>query len=539
MSQISQYFNVKISSPKTSKKQVSFDATDYIVDGCSLVDEDGLIKEFNFDLKNGYLMMDVLSIGMRIDLVGGDLDKNQHLFSGFIKELNPKFEETGQVILKVKAYSDEGSKLGVSIRDLVYPSKNHPKVWATKELMYSDIITNLAKDVGIRVNSSNIRVKQDIKASFSKGTIRQKNMTDWAFMQLLAEKIHCTLWTTESKGVSELHLVDDSAVVRTLAKYTFYFVNSDEVSDLIIDTPEIAQKRQDEIKYRGVVSRSDKEIQIITADVKLDTQNNTGAFKQVTDPKTGETKVTTERPIKNEKGEETGETELWVLDEAKVKALSFEARQELIELFVSGKITWEGENGTVSARQYFKKEIIGGSSRDGEANNTEVEVSGGDIKNDGVGTTGSSTENTGSKSYRTVIDEGKLKGLSSEKRSAIMGRIVRDEMTEEDKQYYKVVDTTPKEDKDDAKNKNTGKNQDTQAGVDEKKKKTDSPSKEDKRKRDDGFSITCKVWGNLNIVPRKSYILEGLGKYSGKYYLYKVTHSWGTEGYIMTLIFTK
>ena len=539
MSQISQYFNVKISSPKTSKKQVSFDATDYIVDGCSLVDEDGLIKEFNFDMKNGYLMMDVLSIGMRIDLVGGDLDKNEHLFSGFIKELNPKFEETGQVTLRVKAYSDEGSKLGVYIRDLVYPSKNHPKVWATKELMYSDIITNLAKEVGIRVNSSNIRVKQDIKASFSKGTVRQKNMTDWAFMQMLAERIHCTLWTTENKGVSELHLIDDSAVVRTLAKYTFYFVNSDEVSDLVIDSPEIAQKRQDEVKYRGIVSRSDKEIQIITADVKLDTQNNTGAFKQTTDPKTGETKVTTERPIKNEKGEETGETELWVLDEAKVRALSFEARQELIELFVSGKITWEGENGTISARQYFKKEIIGGSSRDGEANNTEVEVSGGDIKNDGVGTTGSSTENTGSKSYRTVIDEGKLKGLSSEKRSAIMGRIVRDEMTEEDRQYYKVVDTTPKEDKDDAKNKNTGQNQDTQAGVDKKKKKTESQSKEDKRKRDDGFSITCKVYGNLNIVPRKSYILEGLGKYSGKYYLYKVTHSWGTEGYIMTLIFTK
>ena len=148
MSQISQYFNVKISSPKTSKKQVSFDATDYIVDGCSLVDEDGLIKEFNFDMKNGYLMMDVLSIGMRIDLVGGDLDKNEHLFSGFIKELNPKFEETGQVTLRVKAYSDEGSKLGVYIRDLVYPSKNHPKVWATKELMYSDIITNLATEVG-------------------------------------------------------------------------------------------------------------------------------------------------------------------------------------------------------------------------------------------------------------------------------------------------------------------------------------------------------------------------------------------------------
>ena len=537
MSQISQYFNVKISSPKTSKKQVSFDATDYIVDGCSLVDEDGLIKEFNFDLKNGYLMMDVLSIGMRIDLVGGDLDKNQHLFSGFIKEINPKFEETGQVILRIKSYSDEGSKLGVSIRDLVYPSKNHPKSWATKELMYSDIISNLAKEVGIRVNSSNIKVRKDIKASFSKGTVRQKNMTDWAFMQMLAEKIHCTLWTTESKGVSELHLIDDSLVVGTLAPYTFYFVNSDEIAEPIIDSPEIVQKRQDEVNYRSAVSRSDKEIQIITADVKLDTQNNTGAFKQTTDPKTGETKVTTERPILNDKGEDTGETERWVLDEAKVRALSFEARQELIELFVSGKITWEGENGTVSAKQYFKKEIIGGSSRDGEANNTEVEVSKGDIKDDGVGTTGSSTENTGSKSYRTVIDEGKLRGLSSEKRSAIMGRIVRGEMTEEDKQYYKVVDTTPKEDKDDAKSKNTGLNQNTQSDVDKKKKKTESNN--DKRKRDDGFSITCKVYGNLNIVPRKSYILEGLGKYSGKYYLYKITHTWGNDGYVMTLIFTK
>lgn len=521
MSAVSQYFNVKISSPKNAKKQVSIDATKYIEDGCKLIDEDGLIKEFRFDMKQAYLMMDILSIGMRVDLIGGDLTENKYLFNGYIKETVPDFQETGDVVLKITAYSEAGGKLGVGIRDLVYPSKNHPKTWATKELMFSDIISNLAKDAGIKVESKNIQVKKDIKASFTRGTIRQKNMTDWAFMQLLAERIHCTLWTEEKDGVSHLHLIDDSYVVNRLSDHTFFFLS-----------------RKNETEFIDYTKTSEKQVQIIKAKVKLDTQNNKGSFKQTTDPKTGETKVTTERPIKNEDGEETGEFEKWVLDEEKVRALSFGERNELIELFISGKITWEGEAGTVSAKQYFKKEVIGESSRDGEANNTEVEVSKGDIKDDGVGTTGATSENTGSKSFRTVIDEGKLRKLSAEQRSAIMGRIVRGEITDADKEYYKVVDTTPKEDKDDAKNKNTGLNQNTQAGVDKSKNKS-TETTSNKRKRDAGFSITCTVYGNLNIEPRKSYVLEGLGKYSGKYYLYKVSHEWGRSGYVMDLIFTK
>lgn len=511
---ISQYFDVKISSPKGADKQVSIHATKYIEVGAKLVDEDGLIKEFIFDMKDGFLMMDVLSIGMRVDLEGGDLDRKEYLFSGFIKDITPSFEETGDIKLTIKAYSEEGGRLGVGIRDLIYPSKNHSKTWATKELTYSDIIVNLAKDTGIRVKSENIKVNTDIKAGFAVGTIRQKSMTDWAFMQMLADKIHCTLWTEEKNGTPELYLVDDSLLVNKLANYTFFF---------------LARKSDNE--FMDFTKTSDKQVQILKAKIKLDTQNVKGSYSVITDPSTGETKVTTEQ--ENEKGE----MERWVLDEEKVEGLSYEERNDLIQLFMSGKITWEGENKTTAAKTYFKKVIIGEGSRKGVRSNTVVEASnpdGGDVGEDGINGSNSTTKNTGSTAYKTVIDEEKLRKLTPEQRSGIMGRIARGEITEDDKQYYTVVDSTAKNNTDDA--STTGQGEDTDAGQ---SLGVGSPVASTKRKRDEGFTITCGIYGNLEIVPRKSYVLEGLGKYSGSYYLYKVTHEWGKKGYLMELVFTK
>jgi len=511
--EISQYFNVKISSPKGADKQVSLDATKYIEVGAKLIDEDGLIKEFQFDMKQGYLMMDVLSLGMRVDLEGGDLDRKEYLFNGFIKEIIPSFEADGDIKLTVKAYSEEGGRLGVGVRDLIYPSKNHPKTWATKELTYSDIIVNLAKDTGIRVKSDNIKVNTDIKAGFTTGTIRQKSMTDWAFMQMLADKIHCTLWTEEKNGTPELHLVDDSLLVNELANYTFFFL-----------------ARKNEKEFVDFTKTSDKQIQILKAKIKLDTQNIKGAYSVTTDPTTGETKVTTEQ--ENEKGE----LERWVLDEEKVEGLSFEERNDLIQLFMSGKITWEGENGTTAAKEYFKKVIVGEGSRKGVRSNISVVVSeaGGDVGTDGINNANANTENTGSTAYKTVIDEEKLRKLTPEQRSGIMGRIARGEITEEDRQYYTVVDSTAKNNTDDASTTGQGENTDASQALG-----VGAQTSSTRRKRDEGFNITCGIYGNLEIIPRRSYVLEGLGKYSGSYYLYKVTHIWGKKGYLMELVFTK
>jgi hypothetical protein len=519
--QITQYFDVTISSPKSfnNKREGvdnvhSVNVTKYIEEGIKISDEDGLIKEVSFDMDEGFLFMDVLSIGMVVDVVAGDLTRKQQMFNGYIKSINPEFKSNGDVSLKIVANSNEGGVLGVQIKDLMYPSKNHPKAWATKELMYSDIITNLAKDNGVRVDAKNIKVIKDIKAGFGKGATRQHNTTDWTFMQFLAQKIRCTLWTIEKDGNSYLHLVDNSSLVGKVSDYTFFFLSRIQRSEFI--------------DYTKI---SPKQIQIIECKVNLDTRNGEGKFKQKTDPKTGETKLTTE--VKNEA---TGQAETWVLDEAKVNKLPADEKNRLMGLFMDGKINWEGTNGSVSAKQYFKKVIIGDSTREGENNNLEVEVSGGALKDDGISSLNPTMQNSGSKTYKTVIDRDKVGKLSPEKRSAIIGRIARGEITEADKEYYKVVDTTPKDEKDDAV-KNTGNSQNTQAGVDTKSAK--SEIKADRDKRDAGFSIEVKIYGNLDIRPRISYVLEGLGKYSDTYYLYKISYEWGKSGFIMNLTFTK
>lgn len=514
---LSQFFNVVISSPKNASKQVSLDVTKYIEVGVRIIDEDGMIKECGFEVTEGFLLMDILAIGMRVDLVGGNLNYNEPLFSGFIQTLEPEFKDGGDVRLKIQAYADEGSSLGVTIRDLIYPSKNHPDTWATSELMYSSIITNLAKKAGLVVENDKIKVLRDVKASF-KQSVRQKGMTDWAFIQFLAMKINCTLWTEDRNGKTYLNLVDNKYVVNTLADHTFFFL------------PRVSGR--DFLPYEKT---SDKQIQVISAKVKLDTSQK-GAFKQTVNPETGETTISTEIPAKNEAGEETGEVELWVLDEEKVRGLPTDERQNLINLFVAGKINWEGGNGMVAAKTYFKKVIMGASSREGTQNNITIEKMGGELKDDGVSSTDPTKENTGSRTYTTVIDTQKVNKLSPEERSKVQGRIARGEMTDEDRELYTVVDTTPKDKKDDAV-ASTGQAQNTDAGVDKTKKKVTTSS--NKQKRDSGFNIECSVYGNLNIKPRLSYVVEGLGKYSGLYYLYKITHDFGKRGHIMTLIFTR
>jgi len=523
MVELSQYFKIIASSPKKAKKQVSYDLTSHIEEGVSMTEEDGLIKECSFDLMDGYLYMDILYIGYVINLFGGTLDKNDFIFNGYIKSMDINFSQSGDVILKVNCYSAEGQSLGVGIGSEVYPNKKDKRSWNNKELMYSDIICNLAKEADFRVDAENINVKHDLKASFNKGSVSQNNITDWAFIQKLAEKIKCTVWTEERNGTSYLYLEDNTSLVNTVSRTTLFYPTK------------ISKTEFSESSYNN-----ENKIQLLEVKINLDTKNSSGQFKQMKAKNSkGEdiTQTYTDKPKLDDDGKDTGITERWVLDEGKLKGLSDEKRQELMELFMSGKIDWEGGDGKTAAKDYFILYRSDISSREGVPNNIEVT----NIKDDGT----KEKENTGSKSFKTVIDSGKLKELSSEKRSAIMGRIIRGEMTDEDKQYYKTVDTTPKEDKDDAKNKNTGGSQNTQAGVDKsgKKPRKDSIKTDDnteKQKRDDGFNITCKCYGDDRLKARRSYLIEGIGKYSGIYYLYKIKRSWGKSGYMMDeLVFTK
>lgn len=528
MGQHTQYFNVMVSSPKESKKKVTMDLTPYIPNRLVISDEDGLVKECTFTMDKSLLMLDVLSIGMEIVVTGGDLITSENLFSGYIKSIEPVFTDSGDVELTIKCHSTEGKAMNVQSKDIIHPSNNHPKSWGKQNLTYTSIISNIAKDMGIIVNADNIHVSKEISATF-KNPVKQHNSTDWAFVQKLARSMGATVWTEEVGGNSYLHLKEDNSLVTTVSPTTFFYLS----------------RMPDGGFYN--IEKTDNMIQLEKVAIKLDTENGTGAYKrrQTTDKKGNPvTQVYTDRPTKgdNKDEEENNSTERWVLDEEKLKGLSSEKRMELIELFIAGQVTWDGEDGGVAAKNYFKKVSSDESSRSEVPNNIQVQNTPPEkgVDSSGVTSKDSTTENTGSTSKTIKLDTEKIGKLSPEARSKVMGRIIRSEMTEEDKSLYAVIDTTPKADKE-VKPPNA---KQTQAGVD-KKTKIKAPvsvptnNSEPKRKRDEGFTITATVFGDLRIKGKKSYLIEGISKYSGLYYLYRITYTFGSSGFYMELTFTK
>ena len=502
MTQLTQFYKVVVTTKNKDEqgKNKEVDITKDIPDGLTYEDEDGTIRSCSFVLNEGYAYQEVLSKGMKISLTCGSLESPKNLLNGRIEKIEPDYDDTGEIKLTIQCKGTEGAKLGKTEKDLIYPSKNHPESWATTPLMYSDIIKNLAKQVGFIVQDENINVAHDIEANF-KNTIRQSKCTDWRFIQQLAEKISCTAWI-ESYGSSDyLFLKDNATLTDKLANVTLFYLA--RVGGDFVETP---YSRKNRIKIQKL---------------NMDFGSKKKGVTKKTDPTTGKDTIEAEGVTDNE-------NERYVLDEEKLRALSPERRRELIELFVSGDITWDGDDGTVAAKDYFKLVVKESeSSRTGTANNTEIEIAGQQLDKNGVNTVDGTTETTGKVSYKTVINQDKLDKLSPEERAGILGRIVRKELTAEDRELYTVVTTAEKKEED----KTTDTKDTDIAKTTGKKKKT--------TKRDAGFKIEATIWGTYLFQTRLSYVLEGLGKYSGKYYLYRVKHKFGNNGWLTTLIFTK
>lgn len=511
MAQITQFFEVIISSPKKTKSLTtdkntpsqnpknitSVDVTDQILEGLKFTDEDGLIKTLTFSIVEGYTYLDILSIGMVVNFRGGDLVQNELLFSGTILTLTPEFSDSGEVLLEVVAQAGEGAGLARIAKDVLYPSKNHNKSWGKQNMTYSQLIVNLAKDAEFEVSNEDIVVSRDRPVTF-KTPIRQKNKTDWDFIQSMAKDIKCTCWVTRKNDKDYLNLKDNSLLMEKLGGITLIYLARTQRSEFI-------EARQN----------NPKQIQMISVTLNLDTRK--GKITSGTDPVTGKTVVTAE----GEGGEK------WILDEEKVRALPESQRRELMQLFLDGKISWEAtEAGEVSARPYFKLVVEDESSRVGTSSNIEVEESGTEVNADGVTTKDGVKQMTGSdRNYKTVIDKDKVRSLSSEDRASLMGRIARKEMTDADREYYTIVETTPKPEK--------------PTDADVKSPVVSDASNTKKDKRDAGFKIEATVYGRLDLKTKKSYVLEGLGKYSAKYYLYRVVHQWGGYGWQTVLTFVK
>lgn len=509
---------VKDAKGKPTGKRIAEDVTDYVSGEVTLTDEDGSIKTLSFALEDVYtkdfFLGDALSIGQEVTFYGGTLEYMPLLFSGEIKELGMSFPDDGACIIGISALSKEWKHASQKLKDLWYPSKNSPYSWAKNSpLKASDIIKNIVDELNngeekdgksitptVSIKLGKIDIKHDVTYTFAK-PVRQSKTTDYRFLQDLGKKISCVVWFSMTENNLLLNCVDEKSLVDTLANYVFFYPRR-KGSDFTI------------------TEVNDNMIQLSSVAVNIDTGKGTGKnVSSTTDPETGEEKMV----VQGENEDGTPSDSMYELDEAKLAAESEETRDRLMNMYTSGELGWD------EVKKYFREvRPEGTASRAAVAASVKIQKLGDKTSADGMTTTDATTaaEEPLEKSY--ALNSEALGKLGAEEQSALMGRAAMGILSDAEYAQFFTESTVKKEDETITPEKNVGNKDD----------ESTSSGGGKKKRRDEGFNITGTCNGNPYLKTKLSYVIQGLGRYSGKYYLYKLEHSWGSD-YLTKITLTR
>lgn len=167
-------------------------------------------------------------IGQTIHFYGGRYTGNdqgvRHVFSGTVTRIRTYFADNGKVTFSVECMSYGFTKLGKTSLSYVYPDANSDRAWAKKDpLTIEDIVRGIAQEN--KFNIGQLELTADARAvKFTKTKIRyQKDMTDWEFLQHLADDHGCRCWMAAEDGVDKLNFCSDSKAAGHSSDISFVY----------------------------------------------------------------------------------------------------------------------------------------------------------------------------------------------------------------------------------------------------------------------------------------------------------------------------
>lgn len=178
-----------------------------------------LLNTLNFTItRHADILLYYFHIGQAIALMGGYYSDSQrsmkHVFSGTVTRLRTRFEDDGGVTFSVECMNFGFTKLGKDFKHFVYPDPHSSRKFAqAKTLSAMDIIKGIAEENNFELgiidldapNEDVVSVKRDfnaIKVSYQKG------MTDWKYLNMLAQDFGCSVWVSNENGVEKLNFVN-------------------------------------------------------------------------------------------------------------------------------------------------------------------------------------------------------------------------------------------------------------------------------------------------------------------------------------------
>jgi hypothetical protein len=200
------------------------DVTKFVSDNITLTYNPDTISELSFAILSASdVFSNTISPGSRVTFYGGsDLEHEDNygkLFEGIIKMIQPEYQSTGAVTLRITAY-DLSYQLVTKRTYFVYPDHNRTsnKTWAYGEnIKTSALVRGLIRDNGFEIGlddegNEDIKILVDKDINYLK-PITQRNESEWQILRKVAASVNCQMWTTFAGDRYYVHFVDRSLLV--------------------------------------------------------------------------------------------------------------------------------------------------------------------------------------------------------------------------------------------------------------------------------------------------------------------------------------
>lgn len=199
-------------------KKGAVDITALVGDNASIEVEVLKISHLTFELKDPDDNAHFIRIGTKIDFYGGYVDSSfftdplgssnsfKKLFSGNVRRIKLNAKEDGTNTATIEALDASYSIEGYSAKTFIYPSKNCTRKGAnTTSLKTSEIVKIIAEEAKMDID---VILGENTDTEYTlTNPIVQKNMSDFAFLNYLAKRNACYVWTDMS---GKTYFVDKS-----------------------------------------------------------------------------------------------------------------------------------------------------------------------------------------------------------------------------------------------------------------------------------------------------------------------------------------
>lgn len=313
-----------------------------------------LLSTLSFTIdKHAEVLLYYFHIGQTITFYGGYYADNERgmrrIFSGTVTRIRTNFKDSGRVECEVECMTYGFTKMGKDYRNFTYPDKNGRQFARKDSLTVEDIVRGIAEENNYEIGVIDLSPKAK-KVTYNKHNIyRQKEMSDWKFLSMLAQDLECTVWiSVDDNGKEALNFASWEKASNNIDDISFLFPLQGVITD--VKDSEI-QKFSDPAYNRPRILR---ELQV-TEDVSAAYAVSRSAM--YFDKKTGEYKESI--ALIEEKDGVTTMT-FYELDEDRVAYID-ETRPELAQKIREdgpSALPWGSPNNPANAAYYYKKSSV-------------------------------------------------------------------------------------------------------------------------------------------------------------------------------------